>query len=169
MAGPEFARHVGPGLTRESDTGCCCTATGMESRLRDDTGSCMPRKFSHRGTTLSAFRAASDYGALQRMPEPGTKTPLGGTVIVQVFVKWSGDNVLNGVFYRVGRESRPQPFSEPCRACSIISWMAGQLSHSRPRNHAAQRSFAESGMFPVLPVRMRLLGLRHRRRIGCYQ
>jgi hypothetical protein len=118
---------------------------------------------------LSAFRAASDYGTLQRMPEPGAETPLGGTVIVQIFVKWSGDNVLNGAFYRVGRESCAQPLSEACRASSIISRMAGQLSHSRPRGHATQRSFAESGMFPVLPVGMRLLGLRHGRSIGYYQ
>ena len=39
------------------------------------------------------------------MSEPVTKTALCGTVIMQIFVKRSGDGVLNGAFYRMGAES----------------------------------------------------------------
>jgi hypothetical protein len=56
---------------------------------------------------------------------------------MQIFVKRSGDGVLHGVFYRVGSESSTQPLSEARGSAPIISGMAGQLSHSRFRNHTA--------------------------------
>jgi hypothetical protein len=87
---------------------------------------------------------------------------------MQIFMERSGDCV----FYRgpdcVGSESCPQPLSEAGRTSSIISWMPGQLSYSRLRHCTADRSFPERGMFPVLPVRMRLSGLRHCG-MGCRQ
>jgi len=40
---PEFARHIGPGFSPESDTGGRGTATGVEGCLRDSARSRMPR------------------------------------------------------------------------------------------------------------------------------
>lgn len=95
------------------------------------------------------------------MPEPVTKTGLRGTVIMQIFVKRSGDGVLNGVFYCVGGESSAQPLSEACGTAAVIVGMAGQLSDSSSRSHTTECSFSESRMFPVVPVRMGVRRLSH--------
>jgi hypothetical protein len=105
VAGPEFAPHVGSGFSRESDTSGRCTATSMEGSLGDGTSSCMPRKSTHGGLTLSALGIAGDHCARQRMSEPGTKAPLRGTVVMEVFMKWRGHRVFNSSFYSMGCES----------------------------------------------------------------
>jgi hypothetical protein len=43
VAWPEFARHVGTGLSSESDTGSGGAAAGVEKPLRDGAGGRMPR------------------------------------------------------------------------------------------------------------------------------
>ncbi len=58
-------------------------------------------------------------------------------MILQVFVKRSGDRVLDGSHYRVRYESRPQPLPETRGASSVIVRMARQLSDRCPRDHAA--------------------------------
>jgi hypothetical protein len=65
----------------------------------------------------------------------------------------SGHGMLNGSLYPVSCQSCSEPLSEARRASPIISWMMGQLSDSCPRNHASDRSFPESRMPPVFPVR----------------
>ena len=42
VAWPELARHVGAGLSSESDAGGRGTAAGVEKPLRDGTGGCVP-------------------------------------------------------------------------------------------------------------------------------
>src|SRR5260370_22439036 len=103
---------------------------------------------------LSTFRAAGDHGTFQCVPQPRTKATFGRAVIMQVFVERSGNSVLNGSFYRVGRHSRTQPLSKARSAATVIPWVAAQLAPSCTRSHTAQRSLSEGGMLPVLAVRM---------------
>jgi hypothetical protein len=81
---------------------------------------------------------------------------------MQIFMKPSGDGVLNGVFYCMGGESSAQPLSEACGATTVIMGMAGQLSDSSSRSHATECSFSKSRMFPMVPVRMGVRRLGHR-------
>lgn len=157
---PKFARHIHPGFSREPEARCCSATAGMKGYLRNDARRGVPGEATHSRMCLPGSGAVSNHSALQRIPEPGTESNLIGWMIDKVFMKRRRDRMFNGRFYRVGGESCAQALPESLDTASIISWVAEHLSDSSLSDHAADPEFSESGLFPVLSVRMRLLPRR---------
>lgn len=86
---------------------------------------------------------------------------------MQIFMQSRGNDVLHRGPYGMRSESGAYPFAKTGRAAAIISRMTGHLSDSCSCHHAAYRLFPDHRMFPVLPIGMRLAGLRHRSVRSC--
>lgn len=73
---------------------------------------------------------------------------------MQILMKGRSDNMFNrgpdDVSPETGAEALPKTFD----AVPIASGMSRQLANSRSRHHPGQRPFAESGVHPVMTVRM---------------
>ncbi len=161
VAGPEFTRDIRARVSRESDPSRGHTATGMEGGLRYGAGGCVSRQPTHSRTSFSGPRITRNHRTRQGMPESWTEAALGGTMIMQIFVKRRGHQVLNGLSHGVSSESCAQALSEARCPPSVVSWMTQRLSQAGPGTHTCQSALTKCGMLPVLTIGMGLL-----RRLG---
>ncbi len=117
----------------------------------------MARQAADRGPALTGASVARYHRALQSVREPRAKPVARRTVIMKIFMQGRGDRVLDSSSNRVARESRAEAFGESGRASAVVVRMVQSLADCRPGDHPRYGSFPEHGMFPMLPVRMRLL------------
>ena len=154
---PEFPGYVRASLGAQADAGSRGTGARMQCPLRNSSGGRVTRDSAHRRCSSSGPRITRDYRARQSVPEPSFHTATSRTVIVQILVQPGGYAMLDRGLHSMSRQTRSEPLAESTRPASPFSRTVAKLGNPGARPHSSQRTFAESGTFPVLPVRVAIL------------